>query len=441
MRTSLIFGRREHGGILFGTLITTAIIGLALAAYLTLTANQNQLIVRSQVWNSALPVAEAGVEEAMTHGNLNYLTNMVSNDWSFDGTKYVKANVVGDGGLGGPGKRWGQLRQEYGHFGVSIASNTPYSFTVLSTGYYAMPGSGLFVNRAVRIGASNMPLFTASIVLIDKLDMNGNNVLTDSFDSTDANKSTLGKYDPLKAGDKGDVACLGGGKDPYGVGNANIWGHAYTGPGVTPNVGPNGAVGSADWQRGGNIGIEPDWWVPDLNMSFPKVKAPFNAGLPPVPGIVGTNTYDYVLGSGNYMSTTLDGNTLVTGNAVLYVTKSLQFGTGEKITIQPGASLKIYCGATDAVFGPIDNRNTDPSTFMYFGLPSNSSMQVQGQASWIGCVYAPQSQFILNGNGAMCGSVVARRGKLNGNAAIHYDESLNKLPYRRGFVLTSWDEP
>jgi hypothetical protein len=440
MRTSLALHRCARGGILFGTLITTAIIGLALAAYLTLTANQNQLIVRSQVWNSALAVAEAGVEEAFTQGNLNYPTNMVSNDWALDGGKYVKANVVGDGGLGGPGRRWGQLRKDYGHFQVSIASNTAYSFTIISTGYFAMPGSDMFVGRSVRIGASNMPIFTASIVLIDKLDMNGNNVLTDSYDSSDTNKSNLGKYDPLKAGDKGDVACIGGVKDAYGVGNANIWGHAYTGPGTIPEVGPNGSVGSVSWQQGGNLGIEPGWWKPDLNMTFPAVKAPYNVGLPPAAGIVGTNTYDYVLGSGNYLSTTLDGNTLVTGNAVIYVTKTVKFGTGESIKILPGASLRIYCGASDAVFGAVDNQNTDPTTFMYFGLPSNSSVQVQGQSMWTGCVYAPKAQFILNGSGAMCGSVVARRGKLNGNAAIHYDESLYKAPYRRGFVMTDWDE-
>jgi hypothetical protein len=440
MRTSISLHHRARGGVLFGTLIITAIIGIALAAYLTLTANQNQLIVRSQVWNNALAVAEAGVEEALTQGNINYLTNMVSNDWSYDGTNYMKANVVGDGGLGGPGKRWGQLRNEYGHFNVSIKSNTPYSFTVTSSGFYPMPGSGQFVNRSVRIGASNMPIFTASIVLIEKLDMNGNNVLTDSYDSTDENKSTLGKYDPLKAGDKGDVACIGGVKDAYGVGNANIWGRSYTGPGTTPEIGPNGAVGSVAWHQGGNIGIEPGWWKPDLNMSFPSVQAPYSVGLPPIAGIVGTNTYDFVLGSGNYMTTTLDGNTLVTGNAVIYVTKSVKFGTGESIKIQPGASLKIYCAATDAVFGPIDNQNTDPSAFMYFGLPSNSSMQVQGQAAWNGCIYAPQAQFILNGSGALCGSVVARRGKLNGNAAIHYDESLYKIPYRRGFCMTDWNE-
>ena len=46
MRTSIALRLRTRGGTLFATIIITAIIGLALAAYLTLNTNQNQLVVR-----------------------------------------------------------------------------------------------------------------------------------------------------------------------------------------------------------------------------------------------------------------------------------------------------------------------------------------------------------------------------------------------------------
>lgn len=439
MRTSISIRPQTRGNTLFATIVITAIIGLALAAYLTLTTNQNQLVIRSQVWNSAMPVAEAGLEEALTHCYWNFPTNMVAESWYHYNGQYFKANMVGDGGLNGPGRRWGQLR-ENGFFNVTITSNTPLSFTVTSTGHFLMPGADGWVDRTVRVSATNMPVFVGPMVLRDKVDMNGNNVLTDSYDSTDDNKSTLGKYDPTKAGDNGDIACMSGMRNSFGVGNANIWGRVLTGPSGVVEVGPGGAVGSVAWQRGGNSGIEPGWWQTDLNYSMPATTAPFTSGLAPGSGTIGTNYYDNVLGSGNYVLTKLQDNTIVTGNAVLYVTGDIKMATDEKLVIAPGASLKLYCGSSGAVFGYIDNQNTNPNTFIYYGLPVNKTIDLQGQDGLIGCFYAPEASLTLNGHSTLYGSIVASGAKLNGNAAIHYDESLRKVLPRRGFIITAWNE-
>src|SRR6266516_3814502 len=72
---------RLQGNTLAATLCATVIVGLALICYLRLATNQNQLIVRSQVWNNCMPVVEAGIEEALAHLSANYATNMVSNGW------------------------------------------------------------------------------------------------------------------------------------------------------------------------------------------------------------------------------------------------------------------------------------------------------------------------------------------------------------------------
>ena len=58
---------RLQGNTLAATLCATVIVGLALICYLRLATNQNQLIVRSQVWNNCMPVVEAGIEEALAH--------------------------------------------------------------------------------------------------------------------------------------------------------------------------------------------------------------------------------------------------------------------------------------------------------------------------------------------------------------------------------------
>src|SRR5687768_16517442 len=77
-------GRRE-GSILIVMVVVLAIAGITLGSYLNLVANQNLSVLRSMAWNSAISVAEAGVEEAMAHLNRNG-TNRLNDGWAADGT-------------------------------------------------------------------------------------------------------------------------------------------------------------------------------------------------------------------------------------------------------------------------------------------------------------------------------------------------------------------
>src|ERR1044071_2167552 len=118
MRIVVSSRRREQGGILMVSLWTMLVIGIALLTYLQLAKNQNQLVVRSQVWNQAIAVTEAGIEEALSHIAINYSSNMVSNGWSLSSTNtYYRTNSVGEG--------W---------YSVSITTNRPY--TIISSGNY-----------------------------------------------------------------------------------------------------------------------------------------------------------------------------------------------------------------------------------------------------------------------------------------------------------------
>jgi hypothetical protein len=155
---------------------------------------------------------------------------------------------------------------------------------------------------------------------------------------------------------------------------------------------------------------------------------------------VGGVKYNYVLGNGNYMMPSLDGPTIVTGDAVLYVTDVIKFG-GKELIILPGASLTLYYGGTDADFGTILNQNTNPSTFQLYGLSSTTGVVgISGTDILTGVIYAPHAMVQMSGGGTIYGSVSAKSGKLNGNAMIHYDESLRNLPRIRGVIAASWIE-
>src|SRR6184192_173802 len=87
----------RQGSILAIMLILSALIGLMLAAYLTMVGSQNKFTQRSQVWNNAMPTAEAGVEEALAHINYSGTTsNFAINGWVLSNTNYIKTRINGD---------------------------------------------------------------------------------------------------------------------------------------------------------------------------------------------------------------------------------------------------------------------------------------------------------------------------------------------------------
>ena len=98
-------------------------------------------------------------------------------------------------------------------------------------------------------------LYMKAMVAKNKIDLNGNWVRTDSFDSSDTTGTynTNGRYDPAKAKDGGDVATNSRLIDSLDVWNADIYGHVSTGPGGTVVIGPNGAVGDKAWINGFHV--------------------------------------------------------------------------------------------------------------------------------------------------------------------------------------------
>jgi hypothetical protein len=440
---------KSQGNTLMTTLVIMAIIGVSLATYLNLVQTQQEMTTRSQVWNSCMPAVEAGIEEALTHLYKNYVTNMTDSNWELVNGRYVKTNaVIGRSSGGGfpsvtpanppgtPAKpAWGHA-VAYGYYAVDITTNIPYIVT--SKGFFPLPGAtpasiDKYLSRTVRVTTQNLGMFMGPMVIKGAVDLKGNNIKTDSYDSRDPNKSTGGNYDPLKAGDKGDIITLGGVGDD--IGNADVWGHVYTSPAGTVKTGPNGRVGSVGWQMGTTNGIQPGWWQKDLNISFPDVTEPFSAAAPP-PTVLGVT----ILNNGNFLQNwQFGGKVLVTGDATLYVKAAIKFTGADNITIAPGARLTIYCSGATALFGDIFNPNTDPTSFMYFGLPSNTTLEVKG-ATHHACFYAPQADFELKGNGEVYGCVAANNAKLSGNAAIHYDEALINRTPSRGFIVASWNE-
>jgi hypothetical protein len=527
----------KSGSALLVTLVVTAVLGTALASYMKLVEYQNRSVVRSQSWNSAIPISEAGVEEALAHLNSVGNSNRAVNGWVLDDGKYHLSRSFGGG-----------------QYEVWIDSlNQP---TVKSVGTITDPVTQNILKRTVLVQTTKTGSLWKGIVTRGPLTMNGNTKI-DSFDSTDPALSTNGKYDPAKAHDLGYAGSVNG--DVYLEGSG-VWGSAGTGP----NGQATGNAGDAAWMAS-HSGIQPGHYANDLNLSFPDVAKPFEGGglspsenqtviltnidylqtqvtstTIPVPFPVGgvttnvsiittpakpliwsgtlttntanmssttypaagtyignvvsrnvvsghgknattvtyydyvvisgysyqglsftyntvtTNTstfsssYKYVTDSGNYQMSDLNmsghDELLVKGDTVLYVPGDWSMSGQSKVTILPGASLKVYTGGDISLSGlGVINMSQNATKFMVNGLSTTKSISISGNASFTGVIYAPSADVDLNGSGSstvfdVAGAIVANTAHFNGNFQFHYDEMLGRIDSAVLYKVASWSE-
>jgi hypothetical protein len=424
---------RCHGNVLLTILLTTGTLGMALTSYLTLTSSQSRSTMRSQYWNMAIPVAEAGIEEALTQLYHSEGTNFTDNGWTHVGGGYRKTRTMGQNS-----------------YTTEISADL--NPVITSVGSVLNPASGTYLQRAVRVETRRDSMFMMGMVAKGQIDLLGNNIQTDSFDSGDPAHSTGGRYDVAKRKDNGHVATNSGLTNSLSVGNADIYGRVATGPGGSVSVGPNGGVGNLAWHGAGNHGIQPGYATDDMNVTFPDVQPPFSGGaFTPNSGSIGGTNYTYVLSGGNYQMSSLSMSgqqkMAVTGDSVLYVTGNASMSGQAQIIIGPTANLKLYVGGATASLGGngiVNNSYGNSTNFFYYGLPSNTSLSFSGNAAFTGVIYAPGADFTLGGGGStpydFVGASVTKTVRMNGHFKFHYDEALGRIGPYRGYIVTGWNE-
>jgi len=289
----------------------------------------------------------------------------------------------------------------------------------------------------VRVATTNVPLFSAAVIAIGNLDMNGNNINTDSFDSSNSSLSYNGRFDPLRVTTNGDIASVSGVID---VGNANINGNVLLGSGASLPV-----VGS----KGGVTGTT----IYDFNPDFIDVVLPtttwvqaYSLALPlSINGLI----YDYYFAtSGDYqIDGSLGGSIYVAPGANVRLKVMNNFSPSIiRVGAAAGLSGKLEIYMTGASFNLSGQALVDGGTapnLTYFGLPSNTSISISGNASFIGTIYAPEAAITLSGGGSngtdFIGSLIGKSVTLNGHFKFHFDQALLATS-SRGYIAVSWRE-
>lgn len=455
MKTTRRTKRPPHGAALLAALILCTIFSLVLMYYLMLVQQQNGLSVRSQSWNMAMAVAEAGIEDGLEQ--LNSHPGMLDCDgWHLLGTAYYRSNALPDGSSyevyitnGLPPSVYSRayvqtmtLSQAASHLGFATIGLSSLAPTVAS--------------RAVVVTCTNGGMFVAALVAKHGINMNGNDVLVDSFNSQDPNMSTNGLYTASKAGDHGDIASNDGLYNTINVGNANIYGRAHTGHGNnTVSIGPNGAVGSHAWQASNTGTAQSGWSLQDANFSFPVTAFPNTSTyLSPTNGTYNGVSYDHILAGATgpytnyYVASNLSGKTIITGsNVVVALPNGLDMDGGDVLTIASQANVVMYVGGSSCTVrgNGILNLPGFASSLMMFCAPSVTSLTLDGNGSMAGVVVAPNAAASLNGSGNstavdFSGILMVSSAVLNGHFNFHYDEALRRYTTNSRYIVSSWNE-
>lgn len=267
----------RSGSVLTGSLLVAFVIGVTLAAFLDLSGNQHRAAVRSAVWNATIPLAEAGLEEALTHAFLNH-TNLASQGWTLSASGLALSN-----GVTLPGPVYHRFRRlGEGSYVAAISNGITPTITV--QGSLAQPLSrSAMISRTIRVRTVGGAVFARGMVARGSISMNGQ-ITSDSFDSQDPARSTAGRYDPALRGDNGSVGSVGGNLSLGSQGK--IYGRASTGPTGVIATGTSGAVGDLAFVTGGGTGIQPGHSDNDLNVAFPDASVPFTSTTLPPGGFV-----------------------------------------------------------------------------------------------------------------------------------------------------------
>lgn len=339
---------KTSANALLVTVIFMMVLALSVGGYMTYVMQQARLGARSQAWNTAMAVSEAGIEEGLEHLNSD-TNNLANNGW----TQYAPNLYTITRSLGGTFQASYTVKIDFSNplnpTLTSTASVTPpaaaYNHTK-SPFFYATATTTTTsianVSRGVYVVAFKPTYFTAAMVAKGSIILNGNNVTVNSFNSADPSESTDGQYDPKKAGSDGTVASDGGISNSISSGNANIFGPVYTGAGEPLLIGPNGVVGTYAWYNAGNSGIEPGYSFDTANFTFPNTELPYSSGLTPLPGTVTMLTGTNINSTTNYNVPYLPGG-LTNGETVGPITTNQ---TSVTVSTYPGAISGITSNFT-----------------------------------------------------------------------------------------------
>jgi hypothetical protein len=417
----------NQGAALVVSLLIAVVLLICLTSYLALVSDENQAVGRAQAWNAAMPMAEAGVEEALTQ--LQYAgngTNLATNGWALESDGlYHKSRTLNSSS----------------YYAVAIQPATDP--TIWSTGYVSAPIEGGYIGRLIKVQALPGPSFGKGVTAKGTISFSGNAYM-DSYDVTNGVYDT---GDPVSTGVILTDTNVAGAITLSGSPSCHITGTVDTGVGSgTLVTGANNPVGSSTFVATGGSGASPDvqsgYYNNNANYQFNDVSAPSfssyytsftTVGSSNIAGVSGQTSY--------YIVSSISSSLTIYGNVTIYVTSTgsaISLAGQSDIEIATNSSLTLYVAGSVSIAGNgVVNDTGLAKALTIFGLPTCTSFSYHGNANFVGVIDAPEADFSLTGNAAAIGAFVVNSFSAVGNGGVHWDTSLGA---NGGFLINNWNE-
>jgi hypothetical protein len=458
----------RRGSLLIVAMLLAAIIGISLVSYIKLAMNSATLADRSFYQNSAINLAEMGVEEALycynrldeNSSNPSGAWTGTSITWTIHGTdNSVTATLpsitIGNGVTG-------SVKVYCSHYNPSGTNPV-----VIARSLITMPNNGPTIEKWLEITLRKRSLWANGMVARNTITWNGGNSSADSWNSDPDNDTA--------------TAAVG-----YGTTDGPAKANATLGTPSTVNGAidlSGGTVRGRIMDAGGTIShtsaailsnnVSGTGWdstlvSSDFSASFPGISVPappsggkntinssrpvsFPSTLPATGDVAWNGVYYYEFASGyGAASSGSSTNVLTINGPVVFLAtgnngvNTIDLGGSASIAIAANASLTVYTnGNIEAAGNGISNSNSSASTFQIYGTSTTAGAQTirfVGNGASTAAIYAPNATFQLKGNGSLNGAVIANEINLNGNAAFHYDEALGNTTAGNPFGVIKWRE-
>lgn len=454
------FDRRSlhsaRGSVLIVSLLLAAIIAISLTSYLKMSTSAFNLAQRNFLDNSAMNLAEVGLERALYCFNQVQASGVATatawSAWTTDTTAHT-AKLTVSGFTPIPGAT--------GIVKVYVLNYDLNGAPVVTAQSTITPASGAAVQKYVQVSLTRRSLWGWGLVGKTWVHLNSN-ATTDSWISDPDNNSATAAvaYTTGVRRDQGSVGCVSTSNGAVTLdSNADVYGTVNTGGGTvttSSNVRIHQSA-SATTPK-----VDPSCVHTDFTYTFPSITVPTpatsntisasitgNTTLPRTGDVINTadSKYYYSFASGKNINMDSNKTLTITDSVVLLFSnhtgvQTIHTSSNANFTVTSGKTVEVYTNGNIA----LDSNNSinvgnQAKNFLIYGTATTSqSFVLSSNVSIYGCIYAPNATYSIDSNCNLYGSVVANTIQMDSNAGFHYDESLANSGGSGSYRISKWKE-
>jgi Tfp pilus assembly protein PilX len=464
MKTAAPFGssptalpaRREQGSVLIVAMLLAAIIGISLVTYIKLSASSLSISQRNFYDNSAMNLAETGLERALYCINQNQVSNQTlvnswpaSDGWTTNSTTHVATATF---------------------TGFNLGPNTTGSIKVYVSNYDLNGTVVIVANSKVTLPDGSRPLQKYIEVTLTKRNMfaglvaktslvGDSNLRADSWVSTNP---TTGVYTPYSSGlatAAGPLGVVATGNGALNLGdNPTVYGTVSTGGGTVSKTGAatlSNIVGTSGWNTG-LVNSSFTYTFPTINIPAPSATNYISSNItssvtfPRVGDAQASDgKYYYTFNAGvqvNYSSGTMtikqpvvflilnhSGVPAISTSSAATFTYGTGAGDNGSFTLYTDGNINFDSGANWF-------QNKAPINTQIYGTnPTSQTIVTRGGGTFYGSIIAEHATITFDSGTNIMGAFCCDRMTLLGGVNFHYDQSLGQIP-GGGYKVTKWKE-